>query len=98
MNKFFNEGLVTDYFGIENSDQIKSDRVNGYDILQIGGDAVFIHGGVVVAFHAVSGRRIPRLLSHGRKVNKTVNRWRHREIVPLPTGICLPCDPQPPLP
>lgn len=31
MNKFFNEGLVTDYFGIENSDQTKSDRVNGYD-------------------------------------------------------------------
>lgn len=31
MNKFFNEGLVTDYFGIENSDQTKADRVMGYD-------------------------------------------------------------------
>lgn len=36
MNKFFNEGLVTDYFGIENSDQIKSDRVNGYDGFWLG--------------------------------------------------------------
>lgn len=36
MNKFFNEGLVTDYFGIENSDQTKSDRVNGYDGFWIG--------------------------------------------------------------
>lgn len=36
MNKFFNEGLVTDYFGIENSDQIKSDRVNGFDGFWVG--------------------------------------------------------------
>lgn len=36
MNKFFNEGLVTDYFGIENSDQTKSDRVNGYDGFWVG--------------------------------------------------------------
>jgi len=31
MNKFFNEGLVTDYFGIENSEQTKNYRVNGYE-------------------------------------------------------------------
>lgn len=31
MNKFFNEGLVTSYFGLENSDQTNSDRVMGYD-------------------------------------------------------------------
>ena len=36
MNKFFNEGLVTDYFGIENSDQTKSDRVTGHDGFWIG--------------------------------------------------------------
>lgn len=30
MNKYFNEGLVTDYFGMENSDQTKSDRIMGY--------------------------------------------------------------------
>jgi len=36
MNKFFNEGLVTDYFGIENTDQTKSDRVNGYDGFWVG--------------------------------------------------------------
>lgn len=31
MNKFFNEGLVTDYFGLSNSDQTDADRVQGYD-------------------------------------------------------------------
>lgn len=36
MNKFYNEGLVTDYFGIENTDQTKSDRVNGYDGFWVG--------------------------------------------------------------
>lgn len=36
MNKFFNEGLVTDFFGIENSDQVKSDRVNGHDGFWVG--------------------------------------------------------------
>lgn len=30
MNKFYNEGLVTDYFGIGNSDQTDADRVQGY--------------------------------------------------------------------
>lgn len=30
MNGYFNEGLVTSYFGIENSDQTKSDRIMGY--------------------------------------------------------------------
>ncbi len=36
MNKFFNEGLVTDYFGIENTDQTKSNRVNGYEGFWVG--------------------------------------------------------------
>lgn len=36
MNKFFNEGLVSDYFGIENSKQTDSDRVNGYDGFWVG--------------------------------------------------------------
>lgn len=36
MNKFYNEGLVTDYFGIENTDQTKADRVNGYDGFWVG--------------------------------------------------------------
>ncbi len=36
MNKFYNEGLVTDYFGIENSDQTNSDRVMGYDGFWVG--------------------------------------------------------------
>ncbi len=36
MNKFYNEGLVTDYYGIENDEQTKSDRVNGYDGFWIG--------------------------------------------------------------
>ena len=36
MNKFFNEGLVTDYFGISNSDQTDSDRVMGHDGFWVG--------------------------------------------------------------
>lgn len=36
MNKFYNEGLVTDYFGIGNSDQTDADRVQGYDGFWVG--------------------------------------------------------------
>lgn len=36
MNKFYNEGLVTDYFGIENDDQTKANRVNGYEGFWVG--------------------------------------------------------------
>lgn len=36
MNKFFNEGLVTDYFGLENSEQTKTNRVNGYEGFWVG--------------------------------------------------------------
>ncbi len=36
MNKFFNEGLVSDYFGIENKDQTKANRVNGYEGFWVG--------------------------------------------------------------
>ena len=31
MNKFYNEGLVTEYFGLNNSEQTDADRVQGYD-------------------------------------------------------------------
>ena len=36
MNKFYNEGLVTDYFGLANSDQTDADRVMGYDGFWVG--------------------------------------------------------------
>ena len=36
MNKFYNEGLVTDYFGISNSEQTDADRVMGYDGFWVG--------------------------------------------------------------
>lgn len=36
MNKFYNEGLVTDYFGLENSDQTDADRNLGHDGFWVG--------------------------------------------------------------
>lgn len=36
MNKFFNEGLVTDYFGLSNDEQGDRDRVNGHDGFWVG--------------------------------------------------------------
>lgn len=36
MNKFYNEGLVTDYFGLSNTEQTDADRVQGYDGFWVG--------------------------------------------------------------
>lgn len=36
MNTFYNEGLVTEYFGIGDKDQTKADRVQGHDGFYIG--------------------------------------------------------------